>query len=287
MDGFAKAFMGMVEDAARQNADPDSDYIGEDGLTYCSKCRTPKQIVIETKIGDKKVVLKPFVPCQCRRQEIEREEQEEKDRERQERLHRIREKSHVPALYRDAGFDLFQTNKNNQAILKMAKNFADQFDQMKKLGKGLLFHGSVGTGKTYTAACIANALLDAGYTVFWTSTYEMLKLRSDDDEEKYEDMILGSSLVIVDDLGAERSTDFGRERVFSYVDSRCSTDKPTIYTTNIDFEKMVKPETQDESRIFDRILKRCFPIAFTGESWRRTEARDNFSEMKKILNGGA
>ncbi len=286
MDGFAQAFKKIVDDAAQKNADPE-DYVGEDGLAYCSKCHTPKQTRIETMIGEKKIVIEPYIPCQCRREQMEKEEREKEERERQERLQRIRTRSHVPALYRDARFEMFQTNKNNQAILKMAKNFADQFDQMKKLGKGLLFHGSVGTGKTYTEACIANALLDAGYTVFWTSTYEMLKLRSDDDEEKYEDMILGSSLVIIDDLGAERSTDFGRERVFSYVDSRCSTDKPTIYTTNIDFEKMVKPETQDESRIFDRILKRCFPIAFTGESWRRTEARDNFSEMKKILNGGA
>lgn len=287
MNGFMEALKGIMSASEKHNADPDTDYVGNDGLVYCGKCRTPKQLRIETQINGETVVLTPFVPCQHRREEIDREEQEQKERERQERLKKIRDKSHVPALYADASFDTFQKNQNNQAIFKMAKNFADQFDQMRKLGKGLLFHGSVGTGKTYTAACIANALLAAGYTVFWTSTYEMLKLRSDDDEEKYDDLIMGSSLLIVDDLGAERSTDFGRERVFSYVDGRCSTDKPTIYTTNVDFGKMVKPETQEESRIYDRILKRCFPIAFTGESWRRAEARDNFSEMKKILNGGA
>lgn len=286
MNGFEMALNGIMDSSKKQNSDPE-DYIGEDGLAYCSKCRTPKQLRIETQVGEKKIVITPYVPCKCRREELDREEQEQKERERQERLKRIRHRSHVPALYEDASFEKFQKNKHNQAIFKMVKNFADQFDQMMKLGKGLLLHGTVGTGKTYSAACIANALLDAGYTVFWTSTYEMLKLRSDDEEEKYEDLILGSSLLIVDDLGAERSTEFGRERVFSYVDSRCSTNKPTIYTTNLDFDKMVKPETQDESRIFDRILKRCFPIAFTGESWRRAEARDNFSEMKKILNGGA
>ena len=288
MSGFLDAIAKIEEKAREHNSDPENEYVGEDGLIYCKKCRTRKQMRVELK-GDSNeaLVITPYVPCKCRRAEIDKEEAERKERERQERLARMKRVSGIPSLYESASFDTFQKNASNSSIFRMAKNYADKFDKMLELGKGLLMHGTVGTGKTYTAACIGNALLNAGYSVFMTSTYEMLRLRKDDDESQYSDRLLGCSLLIIDDLGAERTTDFGRERVFAYVDGRCSTGKPMILTTNLDFQKMLKPETQEESRIYDRILKRCFPIAFIGESWRRTEARDNFAEMKEILEGGS
>ena len=281
--------MRALEDRAKQNIPFDGDeYVNEldNGLLYCKKCRTRRQTVVEVDDGNgQKFELRPPVPCKCMQERMDAERKTEEDRKRQERLAVMKRMSGIPALYEDASFASFVQRSDNATIFQMASRYAAKFGEMKRLGKGLLFHGDVGTGKTYAAACIARAVIEAEYSVFMTSTYDMLKLRDPEDEERYEDRILGSSLLIIDDIGAERTTDYGREKVFGYIDGRCNTGLPMIFTTNIDFQKMLKPETQQEARIYDRILKRCFPVAFTGSSWRRAEARDNFADMKAILNG--
>ena len=288
MNGFGAIVMKMAKKADESNPPSDDEYINKDdhGLLYCSKCHTRCQSLIEVPDGDGGTVeIRPRVPCKCRTEAVEEERRKKEQAALEERIAKMKMKSGIPALYTEASFGTFTQTKENAPVFKMAKRYAEKFDEMKSLGKGLLFHGGVGTGKTYTAACIGNALIDAGFSVFMTSTYEMLKLRETDDEELYESRVFGSSLLIVDDIGAERTTDYGREKVFGYIDGRCNTGLPMIFTTNLDFQKMLKPDSQQEARIYDRIMKRCFPVAFVGESWRRAEARDNFAEMKAILNG--
>lgn len=285
---FTDVFVNMVAETDKNYPDDGSFYINEQdhGLRYCKACHTRRQTLITIPDGKGgEFTLRPSVMCKCMEEKVEAERLEKEAQNRAERLRAMRRKSGIPSLYEDASFETFVQRKDNAPIYQMASRYAEKFGEMKKLGKGLLFHGGVGTGKTYTACSIGNTVLDAGYSVFMTSTYEMLKLRADDNEQQYEDRVLGSSLLIIDDIGAERTTDYGREKVFSYIDSRVSTGLPMIFTTNLDFKKMLNPETQQEARIYDRIMKRCFPIAFTGESWRREEARDNFAEMKAILNG--
>ena len=71
------------------------------------------------------------------------------------------------------------------------------------------------------------------------------------------------------DLGAERNTSFGRERVFDVVNKRLLTGKPMIVTTNIPLSVMQKAADLDERRIYDRVLEVCVPIQFNGENFRK------------------
>ena len=283
---YAESLKKAAEKSREVNSDPANEYV-ENGLIYCAKCKTPKQMRLEIGMGEDQepLVIYPYIPCKCKQAEIDRAERIEADRKRQEHIAHLNGISGIPDLYREATLANWHMTKQNQAIHKMLSRYADKYAEMKRAGKGLLLHGNIGTGKTYAAACVGNAVLSRGESVFWTSTYEMTKLRSDDDEELFTDRILGVSLLIVDDIGAERTSEYSRERVFGYIDGRCSTGRPMILTTNLDFQAMLKPGSESEARIYDRILKRCFPIAFTGESWRKNEARDNFAEMKKILEG--
>ena len=82
--------------------------------------------------------------------------------------------------------------------------------------------------------------------------------------------------LLFDDLGAERSTDYALERVYDIVDERTRKKKPMIITTNLTLDEM-KVETDIRyQRIYDRIFPVCYPINFTGPSWRKTSAFNNF-----------
>jgi DNA replication protein DnaC len=114
--------------------------------------------------------------------------------------------------------------------------------------------GPVGTGKTFAAACIANALIERGVPVLMTSFPVILGT------SKYElnDTIRQAQeydLIIVDDLGVERDTDYALEIVFQFVDARYRSGKPLIVTTNLTPQEMRKQTGLAFSRIYDRIME--------------------------------
>jgi DNA replication protein DnaC len=165
------------------------------------------------------------------------------------------------------------------------QNYVKNFTQFKKEGKGLLLYGTVGTGKTYYSACIANALIDEEVSVYMTNFTKILNILLDKnaDKQKYLDTLNRYTLLIIDDLGAERSTPFAREQVFNVIDSRYRSGLPLIVTTNLTADELKKPQEVEYSRIYDRILERCHPVKVEGVSRRRESLKDNFSDTQKLL----
>ena len=92
------------------------------------------------------------------------------------------------------------------------------------------------------------------------------------DRDHYMKSLMRPDLLILDDLGAERNTSFGKERVFDVVDKRLLTGKPMIVTTNIPLSVMKQAVDLDDRRIYDRILEVCVPIRFDGENFRKGNA---------------
>ena len=99
----------------------------------------------------------------------------------------------------------------------------------------------------------------------------------------YMKTLMRPDLLILDDLGAERNTSFGKERVFDVVDKRLLTGKPMIVTTNIPLSVMKQATDLDDRRIFDRILEVCVPIMFDGDSFRKSTAADNLKTAARLL----
>jgi DNA replication protein DnaC len=91
------------------------------------------------------------------------------------------------------------------------------------------------------------------------------------------------SLLILDDLGAERKSEYMQEIVFNIIDSRYRTGLPFFITTNLSIEEIKKPVDISCTRIYDRILERCFPIEINGESRRRKNVKDTFFDTKELL----
>lgn len=274
----------VIENARRQQLVDSTDYAGDDGLLVCGKCLTPKEKLLQFDGNEFKVP----VMCRCRQEAAEREEIDRKRREDMDRVMKLRENSLMDGKFRDSTFASFQQTKHNARNLKLCKRYASGFEEMLEKNQGLLFTGGVGTGKTFVAACIANTLLDNGIPVVMTSFVKILELAQNfrgGEEERYIRRMNRAKLLIIDDLGAERSTDFALEKVYNIIDSRYRASLPMILTTNLTLAEMKEAADLRYSRIYDRIFEVCYPMEFTGPSWRKVEASRRFDEMKQFLEG--
>lgn len=75
------------------------------------------------------------------------------------------------------------------------------------------------------------------------------------------------------------------KKVYDIVDSRYRAKLPIILTTNLSMTEMKESADIRYTRIYDRIFEMCYPMQFTGRSWRKAEAARRFDEMKNFLEG--
>lgn len=253
----------------------DNEYLADDGLMHCTVCNDALQTEIEF-FGKKKIVR---CICSCKLKEIEAEKEREK-REEYDRKRRI-----CFAETNMGKWTFKNDDRNNAKLSDAVKRYCDNFAEFKSEGKGLLFYGDVGTGKTYFAACIANALIDKGYNVLMTNFATLTnKIQGMfEGKQEYINSLNRYQLLILDDLGAERKSEFMQEQVFNIIDARYRSGLPFIITTNLSAEELKKTSDIGYSRIYDRILEKCFPIRVDGQSRRRAKVKDTFFDTKERL----
>lgn len=279
----------VMDMAARNNPVEDGDYIDGEGFICCGKCHTRRQAVInvpDLKTGEKMPVKVP-VSCECRSRAEEARRRDEQQRKEMEVVAALKKQSLMGERLRDATFENFRETKNNAKVLRYCRRYAEHFDEMEEKNQGLLFYGGVGTGKTFAAACIANYLLDRRISVVMTSFIKLLDAMQtfQEDDSVMLSRLNRAKLLIIDDLGAERGTDFALEKVYDIIDSRDRAKRPLILTTNLDIEEMKSITDRRYSRIYDRIFRLCYPVRFAGQSWRKTEAAKRSREMEAFLEG--
>lgn len=261
------------------------DYIGSDGLLYCGQCNTRKEREIIWFDGKPKKVP---VMCKCRAEEERLKKEQMQKEEEMRSIQRAKISSMMDDTFRTACFANYQIRNGNERHLKVAKKYCIEFGKMYERNQGLLFWGTVGTGKSYTAACIANYLLEANTSVVMTSFVRILQEMQGFDrerEETFTNKLNSVKLLIIDDLGAERSTDYALEKVYGIIDNRYRAKKPLILTTNLTLRQMQEATDIRYARIYDRIFEMCYPMEFSGVSWRKREAAQRYEEIRKILEG--
>lgn len=147
--------------------------------------------------------------------------------------------------------------------------------------------GNVGTGKTFIAACIANALIENGVSVLMTNFSKILNSLSamfDVDRNKFIESFNLYSLLIIDDLGIERNSEFALEQVFNVIDSRYRSKKPLIVTTNLTLDELKHPKDLAHARIYDRVLERCVPLKVNRQNIRQLNAANTLRSAKKLFS---
>lgn len=182
-------------------------------------------------------------------------------------------------------FDCCDASQENAVY---AKRYVEHFSEMVQTGQGLLFWGNVGTGKTFLAGCIANALLEQKIPVLMTSFPKILNALGglySSERNEYLASLNRYTLLVIDDMGIERGSQYTIETIYTVIDERYKSGKPFIITTNIQLDALKNPQDVEHARIYDRIMERCMPVFFGGKNYRSELGQGNRDTAKKILTG--
>lgn len=277
MNEFQSLINDVIEKAAQSRTEP---ALLIDGIRHCPTCGRPLEIRRDV-FGETRLLP---IMCDC-----EREAEEKR-----------KEIAHLAALA-DARKKCFGGDASRLASARIAyaelahpkeagiiRRYVEKFRELYAIQQGLLIYGPNGTGKSYIAAALCNALIDGGHEAYFTTFSRIEKeagAKTREGRKEYLDSLNEYSLLVLDDLGAERTSEYMQELVFNVIDSRYGSGKPMIITTNLTMPELKNPQTAQQSRIYDRILQICYPVQLGGESIRRKDTRERFYKAKEMLEG--
>lgn len=238
-----------------------------DGVPMCPICKqeltTPIDILGKT--------IRVPIACQCMTKRYAEAEA------RRQMTERERNRDICFSSARKLQTATFETdNLNNGAVTDICKQYVSDFlNADKPFSDGLLFYGDIGTGKSFFSAIICNALIDKGMRCLFTSFIDIgNRLQGTFDKAEVYEEIARPSLVVFDDLGAERSSEFMQEVVYRAIDMRYSCGRPFIVTTNLTGTEMRECNDLMKRRIYNRIIEVCRPVHVIGESQRTKIAKE-------------
>ena len=237
----------------------------EDGGIRCGKCGGMKTC---HGTGVLEGILLP-IRCECKKRADDERLSAIREAEEERRREELRRIGLTSKAYAEKTFAADVAPESS--VSKTCRRYCEQWSEMKKMNAGLLLYGDVGTGKSFYACCIANEIIDRYFEQAYVTTIPRLisQLQPFDGHEKVAAIIDAVPLLVLDDLGAERETSFVDEQLFSIIDRRLLSSKPTIVTTNLTLQDIRNPQTTAQRRIYDRIIEMCpIQMRFDGRNWR-------------------
>jgi DNA replication protein DnaC len=177
----------------------------------------------------------------------------------------------IPRRYRDVSFDRPPVTDIEPTIVAATRRYANAIEGHLDAGRGLWFMGPPGTGKTTLAMLVSQAALKAGRTVAIYSLPRLLNEIRDThrSERSHTDLLnrlTGVDLLHIDDVGAERTTDWVLEELYSIVNGRYEDERSIVITTNIlDRESLC---AQITARTVSRLTEMCDELPLLGHDHR-------------------
>ena len=271
-------FANILQPAmSRDNTSPD-DLQTEDGLRLCAVCGEKKQTWFEVA----GLIPKSKVPCMCKC-ERDKRDAEEAERKRQEmmlRIDRYRRTCLADEQYKECTFD--KDDGADPKASEFCKAYVQNWEWVQENNAGIMLWGDVGGGKTFLAACIANALIDKDIPATMTTIPKLVAAMTKDfgaERGNVLYMVANAPLLVLDDVGTERNTEFSNEQVYEIINTRYKAKKPLIVTTNLTMNAMKNAEDVTHRRIYDRIVEMCTPCRVTSNGRRQKAARSKMEQM--------
>jgi DNA replication protein DnaC len=176
----------------------------------------------------------------------------------------------IPEKYKGIGFDRFPVTEIDRQIVAATRRFCDRIDDNLDHGRGLWFMGPVGTGKTTLAMLVTQAALAAGRSAARYSLPGLLsqirKTFADDSHNDLLDRLVAVDLLHIDDIGAEQSTPWVLEELYSIINARYEEQRSVVITTNIlDRETLCQQITE---RTVSRLTEMCDELPLLGDDHR-------------------
>lgn len=254
----------------------------EDGLVYCGKCHAPRQTRGTGPFEGK------ILAAACRCEELAAEE-----RERQKTIKKLRADV-VKSRFYERGYESFtfaSDDGGDQEAGKICRAYAEKFLEMEEGNFGLFISGPVGTGKSFLAGAVVNALLDDGISsMICTSSRVISELRSAEKVGKLSeamDELNGFRFLVLDDFGAEfadSANSYSIQLMERFINDRVLSGRPLCVTTNIPRATMLNENRQSLARIYSRITELCcMPVSLTSGNRRTVNATERRESCKRIL----
>lgn len=217
------------------------------------------------------------VMCDCQIEDYEKEQSRKDDMEKYQR----RVKAFSSAALTRCRFDDDDNADKNASETCLA--YANKFQEAKDNGFGLLLFGRPDQGKTFLSACIANKVIDDGFSAVMYSVPDIVA-KSGGFSDSWIDSMAVCDLLILDDLGAERDTSYSREVLYRVIEARYLRKKSMVISTNLTIDAFRQPPSIEVERIYNRILERCLPVKV--ESGRSRAKKETYNEIKNLLGLG-
>jgi DNA replication protein DnaC len=185
----------------------------------------------------------------------------------------------IPPRYRGVSFDRppvsdMARDLQTKIVVERVRTFVAELDDRLESGQGLWLTGGTGTGKTTLAMLASKAALEAGHSVAIYSLPKLLaRIRRTYDAEPggdsysaFFERLTSVDLLHIDDLGAEKKSDWVLEQLYALVNERYEEKRSILITSNFDG---VELEEQIGPRIVSRLTEMTEPLPLLGEDNRK------------------
>lgn len=276
--------LNTANDVLPEHAAEPEDFYNEEGLLCCGVCGKPKEQFLpeDMPASVRRVKDRMAIPCACGQAVINKNIAREEARKHEDKVRKLQDKCFSTPAMRNS---IFANDNGRNPKMLYIYNFVARWEEVLEKCLGAFIWGPPGTGKSFAAACVANALIEKGYSVIMTNLSEYMDLPIAERGARL-DALASCDLLIIDDFGMERRTEFADEQIFKVIDRRNQSRKPILITSNLTEEQLYHPENLEEKRIFDRVLAMCSRLIwFNGENMREANRPQAKAEMTQILTG--